>query len=783
MKSWIVIIEILLLLAFDLIIILWIRQRWEPTDSSNQVYFLGTYSPILTWLKHRKLPKMKRREHKKANSSQPNEFMNGILINAFNRPIQLNIHKIFTQKVIKSITHIQLNTCVEILAIGMVSLAYAYPLLDFDPNLGLTSGEYQIHVGFMTLFNRWFKGETAFPLWNPIVGYGRSLIADPFLFVFNPFLSLPMMIFGLVNGTKVAVVLNFFIAGLGMWFLARALKFERLTRLWCSLIYMMSGAIPSHLTVGQMQLSFSLGWLPWSIAGLIWVINNRSLMTVALASIAQALFFFTGNLYHQVYALFCLLIISIIFTVDWIKIQLRKEHAIRIVFLGLFSLGLIAIQLLPMLASRSSIRNIGGYPLDEKVFHGSQLPEYAFLNYVVADPDFSVTPVLEKVPITQENYRYIGIAPILMLLFLVPAFYHGNRKEIVAFGVSFIFLLAWSGLRYTFIKQMYHFLPILYQFRFPGRALSVGALFLILLSGYGLNHLWLRLRLHRDSLTHDDPQSTLIPSRYGYSIAYALLVLGLVFSLRRVFGENRELIYTRRIYKREIRLATDWLLEQDTSDHTINTTYTISDKVVLDAYKHFIRSPDFIDGWKAAGAPHLIGEHDTLQIQPPYRLNWEWEDFEASDYTLVNQIGQLRIWHTVNNFPYAFLVSIEQLLSSAQIMPPDVTPTLTFKRVGSDTIAVDLEAEKESLLVVSEAWFTGWKVTVDDQPAEVVSVSNFLAVQVSAGHHQVIFDYDPLSFKVGLLISGLTFMIIVGIGTLTLIKGFQSAKNNSEKQA
>jgi len=763
MKPWIVILVILILAVIDLTIMLWIRNRWEPADSSNQGYFLGTYSPILTWLKYRKLPKMKRRERKKANSTQPNGSMIGIFINAFNRPIQLNIHKIFPQIVIRSIAHIQLKTWVEILAIGLVSLAYAYPLLDFDPNLGLTSGEYQIHVGFMTLFNRWITGEIDFPLWNPIVGYGRSLIADPFLFVFNPFVSLPMTIFGLVNGTKVAVVLNFFIAGLGMWFLARALKFERLTRLWCSLIYMMSGAIPSHLIVGQIQLSFSLCWLPWSIAGLIWVINNRSLMTVALASIAQALFFFTGNLYYQVYALFCLLIISIIFTVDWKKLRLRKELAKRIVCLGLFSLGLITIQFLPMLASRSSIHNIGGFPLDEKDFPGSQLPEYAFLNYVVADLNFSNNPVLEKLPMPQENYRYIGIAPILMLLFLVPAFSHGNRKEIVSFGASFIFLLAWSGLRYTFIKQIYHFLPILYQFRFPGRALSVGALFLILLSGYGLNHLWLILRLKRDRLTHDDPQSTLIPSQYGYSIAYALLILGLVFSLRRVYGENRELIYARWIYKPEINLATDWLLEQDESDLTINATYTISDKVVLDAYKYFIRSPNFIDGWKAAGAPYLIGEHDAIQIQPPYHLNWEWEEFEASDYMLVNQIGKLRIWHTVNNFPYAFLVSIEQLLSSPPIMPPDVTPALSFNREGSDTIVVDLEAKKESLLVVSEAWFKGWKVTVDDQPAIVVSVSNFLAVQISPGHHQVVFDYDPLSFKAGLLISGLTFLIIVSI--------------------
>src|SRR4030066_2194009 len=119
-----------------------------------------------------------------------------------------------------------------------------------------------------------------------------------------------MAIFGVINGSKVVVLLNFFMAGLGMWFLGRELKFGQLTRLWCSLLYMMSGAFPAPLNAGHIQLAFALGWLPWSIAGMLWVINRSSLASVLLASLAQALFFFTCNLYYQIYAFFCLLILS-----------------------------------------------------------------------------------------------------------------------------------------------------------------------------------------------------------------------------------------------------------------------------------------------------------------------------------------------------------------------------------------------------------------------------------------------------------------------------------------
>ncbi|MFQ5944549.1 MAG: hypothetical protein ACE5JF_13460 [Anaerolineales bacterium] len=115
----------------------------------------------------------------------------------------------------------------------------------------LPGSEFQAHVGFMELFNLWLSGGSEFPLWNPVAGYGRSLIADPFLFVFNPFISVPMAALGLINGSKVAVLLHLLIGGFGAWLLARVLGFGRPARLWCGLLYMMSGAFPAYLYAGQ----------------------------------------------------------------------------------------------------------------------------------------------------------------------------------------------------------------------------------------------------------------------------------------------------------------------------------------------------------------------------------------------------------------------------------------------------------------------------------------------------------------------------------------------------
>ena len=125
-------------------------------------------------------------------------------------------------------------------------------------------------------------------------------------------------------------------------------------RIWSSLLYMLSGAIPAHLTAGQFQLSLSLCWLPWSVFGLIWALSSRRPLAVTIAALAQALFFFSGNLYYQTFAGFCLLIIGIVFVVDWQRLRLRPIHFRRFALVGALSLGLIAIQLMPMLASASN---------------------------------------------------------------------------------------------------------------------------------------------------------------------------------------------------------------------------------------------------------------------------------------------------------------------------------------------------------------------------------------------------------------------------------------------
>ncbi len=449
------------------------------------------------------------------------------------------LHALLTRSINGLVGHLLRSRWPEIALLGVVSIAYGFGVLNPDPTLVLPGREIQAHVGFMELFNHWLRGETSFPLWNPIPGHGRSLIADPFLFVFNPFMSVPVAALGVVSGPKVAVLLHLFIAGLGCWAIARVLDLGRPARLWCGLLYMMSGAFPAYLSAGQFQLALSLSWLPWSIAGLLWALRDPGAISVACAAAAQALFFFSGNLYHQFYGGITLLLIGLACIIDWQRRKLGMRRLRSFAGVALLSLGLIAVQLLPMATSISSMHNEGGYQREDRNFPGSQRPEHAILNYLVSDPWFYLDPTLDKIPYLQESYRFIGIAPFLLLLFLVPAYRQGHRREIAAFAASFAILVGWASLRYSPVRYLYDAAPFLYQLRFPGRALSVGALSLILLAGFGLNYLWGSTDQLRQSVQGHD----LAGRSTAVLIAKALVVAGIVGGIYRAFEFNRELFF------------------------------------------------------------------------------------------------------------------------------------------------------------------------------------------------------------------------------------------------
>lgn len=133
----------------------------------------------------------------------------------------------------------------------------------------------------------------------------------------------------------------------------------------------------------------------------------------------------------------------------------------------------------------------------------------------------------------------------------------------------------------------------------------------------------------------------------------------------------------------------------------------------------------------------------------------------VTDWSLMFKLAQrdCSMHIPISQVPVTFLMGegAKELRSGrAGLRPVEVTG------YGPNQIEVNLRAEEEGYLVLSEVYAPGWRAWVDDREAPVVR-ANFLfrAVPVSPGDHRVRLVYDPLSFKLGAIVSGVTALAIV----------------------
>jgi hypothetical protein len=87
-----------------------------------------------------------------------------------------------------------------------------------------------------------------------------------------------------------------------------------------------------------------------------------------------------------------------------------------------------------------------------------------------------------------------------------------------------------------------------------------------------------------------------------------------------------------------------------------------------------------------------------------------------------------------------------------------------FIAESNNRLVLHVKAKGNTFLVLSDTYFPGWKAFVDGKEEKILRANyNFRAVPLTAGTHRVEFVYDPLSFKLGAIITFLTIVSCIGI--------------------
>lgn len=654
------------------------------------------------------------------------------------------------------------RTATELLLILLVAFSYAgSPLLDFNRFDLQQTSEHNEAATLPVLTEIGLRRSHVIPLWNPYMSSGFPYAGDFVSNFWNPVATLPVLLWGGVNGYKVSAFLSFLIAGVGQWLFAYVLGLRSPVRLWSALLFMLSGGLALYWRLGWYQLLVGVVWFPWCFALLTWALRTRSRPPLALAALAIAMVLTSAGGYYYFYLGGALTTLTLILLV-LAPARQRVTQLKRAVVIVALSAGLLAVVILPGIdVYRFTVREASPDP-----GQGSSQPiPYALFQYVVSDPAWFSADILGQA--NGFTWFYIGALPLGALAFVPLAFNRSRRRRdalIVLIVLTGLFL-AWYANRHTVVGWVYKALPVFYTFRFPGRLLVVGASPLLVLAGFGLESLWLRARrLTRPVTFHimlsrrGESSEVQIRPRSLVNLALILLLAQSVLNVRTV---NQPFAFTTN-QERDLRgvRAITWLHERDPSLYYIATgdwrvwwwwttaAYELEQPVLNFAYNRFVST------FRAQQT-----EGSVVRAQPKYVF--PWQDQPPAGGRPLGDFEGLQVYEMPNALPYAFAVSHERLAQRSPLTPADVL-ALDARWLNPNRLVVEAPAGRSGQqLVALVSMFPGWRVSADGQPVALTPVNDYLGVTMLDGAHTYTFSFEPPLFFVGLGISSLTLLVVL----------------------
>ena len=544
------------------------------------------------------------------------------------------------------------SVAIEWAIILVVVFAFCTPFLSFDDARVLPGLEHElVQTLDWTMVNS-LKQFGQFPLWNPYLRTGFPFVADPFLHVYNPLVTVPVLVLGVWDGFKVALFLSFLAAALGCWWLGAVLGGGGLTRVWMALMYAFTGQGVARFIQGEYDFVLGFVWLPWTVACTLLAVRTRRPLHIAAAVLPLALTLFSGNVYYAFHTatVMALLVVISLLGVDRRngRLHVRTDRLLVLVVIGVLVLGLTAVQWLPL-------AEFGGHftKISDSLLTGSHNLRQIWLDYVSKDLQRPDLDVLRYSP-REEFYAYTGIWPFLLLLALPLAVRRAHKHALAFLVALFLFSLAWIATRYMPWADAFRSVKFLTQFKHQTRMLIYGDVALLGLAGLGLDALWRRLAVMLPL------RRVYLPDVFRWSavrLGAALLVLFCIGSAADLFTTNREFTRTTESYPPPYELM-DWLRKSDGSTFTVGSPHLWNGAVVSNG----LRYVDAYYGLDLVMPTLGAINRRPVRARPNYLALGNDRTPEAPDAQLVKQFPGHSIYRLPGSLPYAFVVS-EAVLS------------------------------------------------------------------------------------------------------------------------
>jgi len=315
------------------------------------------------------------------------------------------------------------------------------------------------------------------PFWNPLHFAGTPHLADVQKTVLYP-LALLLRWVPLDDFLSWMAALHIWIAGAGVFFLARVVGLGWMASTATAIAGMLGGTTGPRLNNGHLLLLYVGAWFPWALGLAMVSVRRPTVVPHPALVVVLVLQFLAGFIQISLYLVtaVCLYYAYSLVWRESVDRSTRRRVLVQVIVLGALCLGLAAFQLVPTARLVAHAARASGIPYEKAIDGGwaaHNLVSFFFPFFGIA----SEHPHREL----SEAVAYVG----WVLTAMVPlAFFDSQRRRIVVFLALLTCLALAIVITDLPFYRLHH--ALFPGFRVPGRILFVASLSLTVLGGVGL---------------------------------------------------------------------------------------------------------------------------------------------------------------------------------------------------------------------------------------------------------------------------------------------------------
>lgn len=596
----------------------------------------------------------------------------------------------------------------EILLIVMWGLFITRNYLNFDPTIFPAGNEFGLAIQENYTWGRLFTcGSCIF--WNSNLQGGAPSFGNIYSSWLHPTVTIPTILFGAINGIKLALVINFILAGIGQWWFAKVLKINRFARLWISLLAVSGGHLSTRMELGTAGLVISTVACSLVIPPLVDLLLHPSRKKAIILGLILCQALISGQGYLIFGLVICILpaSLSFIFHKSGTRQVFWKEILISFLIAGLGASFMLipVIHLFPLIQKSTDL-----------TFSSAQPIQYIPLNLIISSPEYYTSNSLQKTGYPFAIGNYIGWIPIIFAVISIRVF---NRNKMVLFS---FFSISLTLILFTCSTHILKFLAIFSSIpntiRFPQLIAGLAIPLILGLAGIGMDYL---LAKKIPSLQfHLDNGSPLMKIKIPTLL---VVVIPMVYALNSTQGYSSYWIRTAQVDP-DVTLEIGKL--STATSQWVDVPFTIH-SWYIPALEADMKLANGIRPWTIKNKKHPEPQRaiSTFQVNQndPHLISrdndWYFSIYDENEYAIASHNGK-------------------------------GVPCDAFSTGG--IIDIHCPNTAGGALIVFENSWDGWNATVDGKPVNLLQ-GQWLSVELTPGPHTIQFRYQPWDVWVGMTLS------------------------------